>query len=196
MDDLVDYITRGEEARDLEYKESQPWDALKGKIARTAMAMANLRGGGAIVIGVAERLGAIAPVGMTPEHTRSYNGDDVRAFINSFADPYIEARLRPVEHDGKQFLLIVVDEFDEIPCLSKKASQPDGILEGRMYVRSGRMFETTEVRTHHDLREVLNLATEKSLAATLGLLERTGVSIERLRAAGAGAEYDRELEGL
>ena len=43
------------ESQRVDFKESAPWDALRYKIIRTAMAMANLRDGRLLVIGVGER---------------------------------------------------------------------------------------------------------------------------------------------
>ena len=44
-------INLSREERFLEYKESRSWNDLKGKIARTAMGMANIRDSGTIIVG-------------------------------------------------------------------------------------------------------------------------------------------------
>jgi predicted HTH transcriptional regulator len=43
------------ESQSIDFKESAPWEALQFKIIRTALAMANLRDGGVVVVGVGER---------------------------------------------------------------------------------------------------------------------------------------------
>ncbi len=68
--DLQYYILHGKEERYLEYKRSMIWtgnDTTKVKIAKAMMAMANLRNGGVIVVGMQERARGIwEPEVMTP----------------------------------------------------------------------------------------------------------------------------------
>jgi len=70
--DLQYYILHGKEERYLEYKRSMIWtgnDTTKVKIAKAMMAMANLRNGGVIVVGMQETARGIwEPEVMTPEH--------------------------------------------------------------------------------------------------------------------------------
>ena len=56
---LLEMVYHGREEQNLEYKQSISWQepAIKAKIAKSAMAMANLPDGGAIVVGV-EKKGA------------------------------------------------------------------------------------------------------------------------------------------
>ena len=70
--DFQYYIFHGKEERYLEYKRSMIWtgnDTTKVKIAKAMMAMANLRNGGVIVVGMQETARGIwEPEVMTPEH--------------------------------------------------------------------------------------------------------------------------------
>ena len=52
---VTDALDTCVESQAVDFKESAPWDAIKFKLTRTAMAMGNLRDGGLIVIGVSER---------------------------------------------------------------------------------------------------------------------------------------------
>ncbi len=54
--ELTELVEHGREERHVEYKESQRWDGLKDKIAKTALGLANLRDGGHVVIGMRGRV--------------------------------------------------------------------------------------------------------------------------------------------
>ena len=116
--DIGALIAAGRESLNLEYKQSVPWDDLRVNLIRTVLGMTNTRGGGAIVVGVAERDGAFHPDGMSGEHIASFpSEEDLRAAINGFAEPLVEPLLDEREHDGKRFLVITIPEFDQEPVL-------------------------------------------------------------------------------
>jgi len=60
------------ESQNVELKESAEMASLQYKLIKTAMAMANLRDGGVIVIGVSERGNTWDLTGIRDEHLRSY----------------------------------------------------------------------------------------------------------------------------
>jgi predicted HTH transcriptional regulator len=173
---LIDLIRRGREERVLEYKESAPWEGLKTKIIRTALAMANCRDGGTIVVGVSERTGTFQAEGVDPVHLQTYLADEIQEAINRHADPYVRIEFHRVEVEGKYFIVIVVYEFDEIPVVCKK--EGTGLREGAIYTRSYRKPETCEVRSQTEMREILALAVDKGVREFL----------RRARAAEATAE--------
>ena len=161
--DIDALIARGRESVGLEYKQSAPWSELRVNLIRTVLGMANTRGGGRIVIGVAERDGGYSPDGMSDEHIASFpTEEDLRAAVNGFAQPFVETLLDECEHDGWRFLVITVPEFEREPVLCMR---PDGhrLQEGKLYVRSTRKPETVEIRNPTDMRALLRLATQKAL---------------------------------
>src|SRR5215210_976755 len=94
---LRELITQGREARNREYKgtrgrEPFAWgpDTVNAKIARTAMAMANI-GGGAIVVGM-DQTGPDSwePNGIDEATDRTYQQDRVQQYVNRRASPYVE----------------------------------------------------------------------------------------------------------
>lgn len=196
-DHLVKLIDLRHEDRFLEYKESRPWNDLRLKTAKTAMGMANKRDGGTIIIGVAKRDNLYVPEGMLDEHIKTYNVDDVQAYINRFADPYVRVELHPIEWENKKFLAIVVYEFDEIPVICKLDSG-DTMRQGAIYTRSHRIIETSEVRSQTEMREIVEMAAEKGVRHFIRTSERVGRPIQEIaeRSDSNAEAFDRQLEDL
>lgn len=170
---LAEFVTRGREERNLEYKGTQGrepfvWDAyaVKAKLARTAMAMANI-GGGVIVIGMDE----VAPDqwqanGVTTEVGQSYRQDDVQQFVNQHADPFVELALRHIDVDGRRFAIIQVSGFRESPVICLRG---DGqhLRPAAVYTRSFTKHETIEVQGPSEMRELLDRAIEAGVERRL-----------------------------
>ena len=76
---LIGLIRLGREERFLEYKGSAPWCHIKTKIIRTAMAMANCRDGGTVIIGVSQMGGGFIPDGVPANHLDTYDADEIQA---------------------------------------------------------------------------------------------------------------------
>ncbi|MBA7602979.1 hypothetical protein ES703_10076 [subsurface metagenome] len=194
VDHLTELITRLDEERFLEYKESCPWEDLKFKIAKTCMGMANIRHGGTIIIGIRKTDGEYDPEGMTDEHIETYNTDDIQAFISRFADPYVRIELYLKEWDSKKFLIIVVHEFDEIPVVCKSDSDITRI--GAIYTRSYRMNETCKVQSQTEMREIIEMATEKGFRHFIRTIHRMGVSIDKISRLTDEETFRRQREEL
>lgn len=170
-----DLILAGRESASLEYKQSAPWSELRVSLIRTVLGMSNTRGGGVIVVGVAEdQDGTFNPDGMSQEHLQGFPlEEDFQAAVNGFAEPFIEPRVDVHEHRGQSFLIVTVPELEEQPILCMKA---DGRLKaGALYVRSTRKPETVEVRTPTDMRALMRLAIDKALGRELDRLRALGL---------------------
>ncbi len=161
----------GSESRKLEYKECLPWKALRLKITKAALAMANLEDGGRIMVGVKEVGDAKkpTPVGLSEEDTNTYDKDTVTEFLNEYADPYIDADVDVFPYGAKHFVVISVSEFADVPVICKKGSK--GITRGQMYVRPRRKAESVPVPTAAEFREVLDRAIDKGILRQLGRLK-------------------------
>lgn len=188
-------IKLGREERFLEYKQSRPWGDLKDKITKTALGMANTRDGGTIIIGVSQKGQNFQITGMVHSHIKTYDSDEVQAYINTFADPYIRIEQHVLEEGSQCFLAIAVHEFDELPVICK---QDCGAVlrQGAVYARSYRMPETCEVRTQTEMREIIDMATEKALRRLISRLKSTGVSLKELGGGDDSGQFDEQLEGL
>ena len=181
MADPSRYLTSLEplrESRNLEFTESQSWDVLKEKIAKTAIGMANIRDGGTIIVGVSQRTGQPMRDGMTPEHLSTYTDDDVKDFVHTFADPFVNMEIRRSKMGEKDFLEIVVREFEDVPVICRRDSSTTrrGVLYTRPYGKAG----TTEVPTQTEMREILELATDKAVRRLLGRIQSLGFSLEKM----------------
>jgi predicted HTH transcriptional regulator len=117
---LAELILLGREERVLEYKESAPWASIKNKVIRTALAMANCRDGGTVIIGVSQRSGPFVPEGVVPDHLCTFDADEIQEVINRHADPYVRTAVHRIEIDSKMFVVLVVHEFDEIPVVCER----------------------------------------------------------------------------
>ncbi|MGB7063064.1 MAG: RNA-binding domain-containing protein [Candidatus Zixiibacteriota bacterium] len=162
VDPMTNLIKHGREERFLEYKASAPWDDLKQKIAKTAMGMANIKGGGTILIGVVKRGERYVPEGVLEQHQVTYATDDVQRYVNRFADPYVRAELQEVKWNDKKFLALVVHEFEQLPVICKRDC--DRLMrQGAIYTRSYQMPETCEVRSQNEMREIVEMGVEKGI---------------------------------
>lgn len=192
--ELSEYILLGREERHVEYKEARPWKELAAKIAKSAMALANLAGGGVIVVGMRESGDAYEAVGVDEQLAAEFIEDDVHAFVNRYAEPFVDLSVRSVSHDGRRFVIVVVEPFQDVPVICRRDG--DTLRQGAIYVRSRRMRETTEIRHSVDMRELIDLATERALAnyRRKRIAEDGG---EQSNLASSDEErFDREARGL
>ena len=108
--------------------------------------MANLRGGGRIIIGGSEREGiTVAVDGVKQEHLADY--DTIIQLVNRYARPPADLSVRVVPFDGKEFIGIDVAQFMRTPVFCVKVT-PGGtpeklrLREGDVYVRSNERSST------------------------------------------------------
>jgi len=164
------------------------------EVVRAVLGMANRRDGGLVVIGIDEHddgtgLGKkLLAVGLSTTDREGWDQDAVLSSVNSYADPFVELDVEPVEHDGKNFVVLRVREFDEFPVLckkqhvKKKGDKNDVVLrEGACYVRRRGRIETSELPTHVEMRDLLELATEKGIRRFLKQVHKAGLDIAGMR---------------
>ena len=180
------------ESQSMDFKESAPWEALRFKIIRTALAMANLRDGGVIVVGVGERGAQWEVTGVSDEHLATYDVDDVVDAIHRFASPSIELTIVIVPHNDRRFLAVRILEFAETPIVCRRDGEASsGLKQGSVYVRPPGVARTTEVRSAEQMHDLLELAAEKRARRILETAARIG-----LVAQPADKPFDDELGGL
>ncbi len=180
-----------QESRDVEFKGPASFPSLKRHIARTAMAMSNLRDGGLIVIGVCESDGIWTLPGIDAQTLDTYDEDGLNDYINALASPPIRVFIVRVVHRQAEFLVIQVPEFEQTPVVCKKDVGSD-FHRGRVYVRPPGKPATTAVRDAEDMQELLALATEKRTRALLHTMARLGMRPPT----STDDAYDRELGGI
>lgn len=164
---LFDLIYHGSEERNIEYKSSMPWEACKDKVLVACLAFANTKDGGSLIFGVDDEKMNCIPSGMEIVHFKSFNQDLVQDYINKFADPYVDLKVSHVDLDNKLFVVIQVNEFDELPIICKK----DGakVQNGDIYIRPKRKNESVRVSCQSEMREILDMALLKSIEIKMAM---------------------------
>lgn len=152
---------------------------LFAKVVKAVLAMANRLDGGKVIVGVDEvddgsRV-ILKPTGLTLDQLKTWGHDDVVEGLAKFADPFVTISTQHVQHDGRTFVVLKVSEFEEVPVL---CSRPfEGVLrQSACYVRRRGRIETSEIPTHVEMRELLELATVKGIRRFLTQVHRAGLA--------------------
>lgn len=175
-DRFIELTQVAREGRNLEFKRSAPWHTsdFKAKIVKSILAFSNVRDGGIIVIGVERQPDqSYRFTGVTPEHLATYSDDHMASVVAEYADPYARFVLDKAEVDGNTFLVILVDEFDEIPVVCKRDGASN-LRKGAIYTRTYRISESAEVPSQTELREILEMAIDKGIRKYLERQARLG----------------------
>jgi predicted HTH transcriptional regulator len=177
---FAEFLQLGREQHSVEFKGAHPrTDRLFfAKVVRAILGMANRRDGGYIVIGVEERESALDPVGLDAATASTWTFESLTAGLAEYADPHVEVDLRNVAHENRLFLSIRVEEFEDVPVLCRKTYQSaTGVIlrEGACYVRPRRKLETSEIATYADMRELIDLATEKNTRRFIQRAAKAGI---------------------
>lgn len=167
--EFAEILALGYERRGTEFKGPGPRSAqpLFAKVVRAVLGMANQQDGGLVVIGVEDLGGVLRPIGLTGSDLATWRYDDVAAGIAAYADPFVSFELEVREHEDKQFAMLQVREFEEVPVLCRK-EYPDVLRPGACYVRTRRKPETSEIPSQTEMRELLDLAVRKGLRKFMG----------------------------
>ena len=164
-------VEAGHETRNLEFKSGFSWDDdgsvwLREKVIQTVLGMTNTRDGGTIVVGIPENNGIPdLSKGMSEAQCASFDRyDDVKGVIDGFATG-AGFDISEAEHDGQNFVVLTVRAFDLTPAICKKDGQNHGgkllLRKGDVYVRAKNGTESTIRATETEMREIIELATDK-----------------------------------
>ena len=165
VNQLREILELAREGRKIEFKRAQLWDdaEFRAKVTKTVLAFSNVRDGGTMVIGVEEPSdGNFTFVGVDDGVLQTYSEEDVAAHVAEYADPYAKFTLQKIPTDGKTFVVLEVAEFDDIPVICKKSGLCN-LRKGALYTRSYRIPESVEVPSQVEMREILEIATEKKV---------------------------------
>ena len=185
----------------VEFKSTQaltsprPW-----KVIRAILGLSNRRGGGYVVVGIAEGANS-QPIldGMDTAHLDSWSEDAAMDLMSEYSEPRSEIRVEQYQNDdGKSFVVIRVKEFGEQPVLCKRDGGNGVLRRGALYIRPRGRAQTVENGSMEDMRSLLELATEKRLGEFLQTADRAGITLESgsiSAAANDSARYDEELGG-
>ena len=115
------------------------------------------------------------PVGLSESDLDTWTYDNMANQIARYADPSVSFELEPKAYNGNSYVVLEVEEFSDIPVLCKRAYD-DVLRDGACYVRPRRKPETSEIPTQVDMRDLLQLATEKGLRWFFALPTTCGAS--------------------
>jgi len=195
--EFIEILALGHELNGIEFKgpgsasDKQPF----AQVAKAVLGMANRRNGGRIVIGVEDNAGVLNPVGLNDSELSTWRYDDVAGKLAEYADPSVNFEMDVKRHEGKNYVVLHVREFEEVPVLCKKDYQ--GVLrKGACYVRPRRKPETTEIPSQEDMRELIDLATEKKLRRFFTQAHRSGVGLTSRSVPTDQDLFERQLGGL
>ncbi len=162
------------------------------QVARAVLGMANRRDGGLVIIGVDDGGNA---VGLAADQRATWDYDDVAASLAEYADPYVSFALQPLAYEGRDFVILHVAEFDEIPVLCRR--DYTGVLrKGACYVRTRRMPETSEIPSQTEMRELLELAVDKGVRKFIERARATGLLTSGPVPPTNQERFDEQLEDL
>lgn len=177
---LAAVIELGVETRAVEFKGpgSTSTREFVATVARACIALANQRDGGHVVIGVVDNNPGSGGGLNAEQLTQWLDADNVLAKINAYADPPVGLRIEQRElPSGAPVVVIEVSEFEQIPVIAAR-DFGGKITKGQLYTRSMAKPESTPYHSQNELREVLQLATEKQLHAFLRTARQTGLRLE------------------
>ena len=191
-EEFADLLRRGE-AGGVEFKRAISLDDEgRFKVVRAALGLSNRSDGGYIVMGVEDpNPDGIEVSGVPDQVVGQWSYDHTADLFAEYADPRIRFELDFYDSDDGKCLVFRILEFDELPVLCKRDA-PD-LRRGACYVRPRGKAETVEVGTQEDMRELVELAVEKSLRR---LLSRVGKAGGEIVAAEPVDGYAVEAEGF
>jgi hypothetical protein len=173
-------LSSGYELRGLEVKGPGPrTDAhLLAKVTRAALSMGNLRDGGHVIVGISDGDPAAMLPGLEAGDLGSWLAyDDVARKLAEYADPPLRFDVASIElSSGVNVAVLQVFEFSDTPHLCAK-DYPRVLRKGALYVRPRKVPETSEVASLVEMRDVIQLATEKALRTYVETGERAGLAL-------------------
>ena len=197
---LIQFVEATGENDNVDAKGPVTWDGAEtsASLAKDLMAFANSRNGGVIVIGKAEKDGGTFVLeGVSPEQAASFETTKVANWINSHCQPAMHLTCHTVEYDAKNFIVLVVEEFQDIPIICAKSYQHrNGFLlrEGTIYVRTS-SASSEPLQTVEQLRTLIGLACRKRGDEMLSTF-KAWMEGEPLLQRPAGTDYADEIADL
>jgi len=158
-EELESKLEGGAETQTLDIKAACDWNA--DSIAKDILAMSNVQDGGYLVVGVED--GTFARQGITPAQKATYDLDIMRDQMASFADPHVTFTVEfPHSFDGKEYAVIRVLPFDEVPviCIKDSRDTKRGVI---YYRNTNARVQSAAVSNAYDMRDIITNATVKMM---------------------------------
>lgn len=182
VEDIRALIAFGREQSGVEFKSAgdRADPALRGKVIRGMLAMANRRDGGTVIVGVREDPAGLALDGLDATQLASWKHDSLADTVAEYADPRVAFDSYAVTVDANTLFVIEVREFADVPVICKRTMQEGKTLllrDGAMYVRSNRKPESREVANYDEMRELLDIATDKGVREFVSRARGAGLDV-------------------
>ena len=186
IDELEQRLENGVETQSFEVKGPMNWDA--SSLAKDFLAMANVRDGGFIVIGVEDE--TFRRIGVTEEAMSTFVLDTMRDQMAKFADPHVTFSVTfPRDIKGTTFVAIRVEPFNQIPVICRKNG--NDVKEGAIYYRNtNKRVQSAQISNSYDMRDLILMAA----ARTNSYLANMGLVLNQVD--DSQKQFDDELEGL
>jgi predicted HTH transcriptional regulator len=196
--EFVELLALQTELRNVEFKESLNWNdnPTKIKVIKACLCMCNIRDGGFLIIGVREENNQYFADGMSQADLDSFNYDEVLAQVARCADPYVELIMERFTHENKNFIAFTIKEFEEIPVICRGGGPGGGLAVGSLYTRTRRTNESAPVSTQTEMREIIELATNKKLRKFTEQAVSAGLFLPQQNANDDEVNFDQEIEDL
>lgn len=190
--DRVEYcFSLKHELPDVEFKGpgKRQDNPLFGRVMRAAMALANRRGGGIIILGVSEQSTGLSFDGLTPEQLYSWKHEVIADGFNSHTNAHIEFERQEYEHQGKTFLILDIHEFASIPIMCQKEYRdksnpkipenqcPVILRAGAFYVRTPNKPESKEMLASEMVRTLFELVIDKGIQSFVTRTKLAGITV-------------------
>ena len=141
-----------------------------------------------MIIGVAEVEHVLSPVGLTEEELATWRYDDIADGFTAYAEPQFFFEYQPCEWNGRNFLILHIHGFTDVPVICKKDYRDDSnssvpfdkrekvLRKGLIYARSLSKAETKEIDSVERMRAVLDLAIRKGIQKFVEQTQEAGLS--------------------
>lgn len=140
--------------------------------------MSNLKDGGWIIFGKKEKDDkSYENVGVPQTTYNSYSSEqDVKAYVYAHAQPAIELELFKEDVNGKKYVGIKIEGLGETPHICTK-QEGSILLNGKIYGRSQRIPECTEVQNYIEMDEIIEICVDNALTIFLQRMNRIGINV-------------------
>lgn len=156
-------LKMGTETQTLDYKEDLDLSTKVGRasLAKDVIAMAN-NGGGALVIGVAERTpGEFEPVGLSEQRLELFETSLINKAIRGFISPPVAITSRRVHMRSKTFIFIEVPASDYL-AMAARQNEEANLYLGRIYSRT-HAAESAELHDSADVQKIVNMLVSNQI---------------------------------
>jgi len=199
-DQIRELIGFGREQAGVEFKSagdlSEPH--LRAKVVRGMLAMGNRRDGGLLIVGIRDDGTTLYLDGLTPSQASSWAHDTLADTVAEYADPRLGFDSYRVTVDGHEVLVISVAEFTDVPVVCRRTltvGKSAILRDGAVYLRSNRKPESREVANYDEMRELIELATDKGVRRFVTRARESGLEAAE-RGVDADAAYRAERGDL